>query len=74
MPNAIAYYRVLAQRARVIYHVSPYGRGDSPVGFGFDWTFDYYPLAYYRPGPEITVYRLGDGRCANVAGGTNTRS
>jgi Dolichyl-phosphate-mannose-protein mannosyltransferase len=74
MPNAIAYYRVLAQRARVIYHVSPYGRGDTPVGFGFDWTFDYYPLAYYRPGPEITVYRLGDGRCANVTEETNTRS
>jgi hypothetical protein len=64
LPDAIAYYRELARQSRVIYHVSPYGRGDAPVGFSFDWTFDYYPLAYRRPGPDITVYRLNGGRCA----------
>jgi 4-amino-4-deoxy-L-arabinose transferase-like glycosyltransferase len=63
VPDAIAYYRALAQNSRVVYHVSPYGRGKGPVPFGFDWTFDYYPLAYYRPGPEMTVYRLIGGRC-----------
>jgi len=33
------------------------------VSFSFDWSFDYYPLAYRRPGPAMTIYRLHDGRC-----------
>jgi hypothetical protein len=33
------------------------------VAFNFDWSFDYYPLAYARPGPLMTVYRLYGGRC-----------
>ena len=28
--------------------------------FSFDYSFNYYPLAYARPGPEIVVYRLRD--------------
>ncbi len=35
--------------------------------FNFDWSFDYYPLAYARPGPAMTVYRLRGGRCARLA-------
>jgi Dolichyl-phosphate-mannose-protein mannosyltransferase len=62
-PHAVAYYRALARQAEVVYRVSPYGRGKGPVAFNFDWTFDYYPLAYQRPGPEMTVYRLRGGRC-----------
>ena len=38
-------------------------RGRGPVAFNFDWSFDYYPLAYHRPGPKMTVYRLRGGRC-----------
>jgi 4-amino-4-deoxy-L-arabinose transferase-like glycosyltransferase len=64
VPLAIAYYRTLAQRGEVVFRYSPYGRGEGPVPFGFDWSFDYYPLAYERPGPSITVYRLRGGRCA----------
>ena len=26
----------------------------------FDWSFDYYPDEYVRPGTEVTVYRLRD--------------
>ena len=63
-PLAIAYYRALARGAQVAYHVSPYSAGASPPRFNFDWTFDYYPLSYRRPGPEMTVYRLRSGRCA----------
>jgi 4-amino-4-deoxy-L-arabinose transferase-like glycosyltransferase len=63
-PLAVAYYRALAAQAEVAYRVSPYGRGRNPVGFNFDWTFDYYPLSYERPGPQMTVYRLLGGRCA----------
>lgn len=64
VPQAIAYYRALAEQGTVAYRASPYGRGRRPVAFNFDWSFDYYPLAYRRPGPEVTVYRLHGGRCA----------
>jgi hypothetical protein len=64
VPNAIAYYRALALQAQVVYQASPYASGQGPVPFSFDWTFDYYPLTYDRPGPTMTVYRLHGGRCA----------
>jgi 4-amino-4-deoxy-L-arabinose transferase-like glycosyltransferase len=64
VPRAIAYYRELERRSDVVFHASPYHRGAKPVKFNFDWTFDYYPLAYARPGPEMTIYRLRGGRCA----------
>jgi len=60
VPQAVAYYRELQRRARVLLRVTPTGR---PQKFDFDWSFDYYPLAYSRPGPEIVVYRLRGGRC-----------
>jgi len=63
VPHAISYYQALARAGESLYHVSPYPTGRGPVPFGFDWSFDYYPLAYDRPGPEMTVYRLHGGRC-----------
>jgi hypothetical protein len=63
VPPAIAYYRTLKERGEVVFRSSPYARGEGPVPFGFDWSFDYYPLSYERPGPSITVYRLRGGRC-----------
>ena len=63
VPLAIAYYRALQRRGEVVYRASPYGAGQRPVAFNFDWSFDYYPLAYRRPGPEMTVYRLHGARC-----------
>jgi 4-amino-4-deoxy-L-arabinose transferase-like glycosyltransferase len=65
VPNALAYYRELERRSKVVYDASPYSKGKGPVGFNFDWTFNYYPLAYNRPGPEMTIYRLTGGQCAN---------
>jgi 4-amino-4-deoxy-L-arabinose transferase-like glycosyltransferase len=62
-PLAVAYYRALAAQAEVAFHVSPYAPRSSAPDFNFDWTFDFYPLAYSRPGPEMTVYRLRSGRC-----------
>jgi hypothetical protein len=64
VPDAIAYYRALARQGEVVYRSSPYASGRGPVAFGFDWSFDYYPLAYQRPGPVMTIYRLHGGRCA----------
>ena len=66
VPHAIAYYRELERQGEVVYHVSPYNSGKNHVAFNFDWTFDYYPLAFHRPGPEMTVYRLHGGSCASV--------
>lgn len=63
VPLAIAYYRALARQGEVVYRASPYTPGQGPVAFDFDWSFDYYPLAYDRPGPAMTVYRLHGGRC-----------
>jgi hypothetical protein len=68
VPQAIAYYAVLAKQGEVVYRASPYTHGENRVGFDFDWSFDYYPLAYHRPGPEMTVYRLRGGRCGNRPG------
>jgi hypothetical protein len=62
-PAAVAYYQALATRARLVYHVSPFSRGDSAVPFSFDWSIDYYPRQYHTPGPEMSVYRLSGGRC-----------
>jgi hypothetical protein len=63
VPGAIAYYKALSQQGEVVYRASPYALGKGPVAFNFDWSFDYYPLAYSRPGPQMTVYRLHGGRC-----------
>ncbi len=63
VPLAVAYYRRLAREGEVVFRASPYARGARAVPFGFDWSFDYYPLSYARPGPYVTVYRLHGGRC-----------
>lgn len=65
VPRALDYYRELERRSDVVFRASPYAKGRGPVAFNFDWTFDYYPLAYDRPGPEMTIYRLRGGRCAS---------
>ncbi|MFL5860605.1 MAG: ArnT family glycosyltransferase [Solirubrobacteraceae bacterium] len=57
-PSAIAYYAALANQASLMFHVSPFTRGDRAVPFSFDWSSDYYPRQYARPGPEMSVYRL----------------
>jgi hypothetical protein len=64
VPEALKYYAELERRSKVAYTVSPYSKGKGPVKFNFDWTFNYYPLAYNRPGPVMTIYRLQGGRCA----------
>ncbi|MEA2492900.1 MAG: hypothetical protein QOJ29_811 [Thermoleophilaceae bacterium] len=56
--NALAYYDELAHKSKVVYHVSPYKAGATPPRFDFDFSYNYYPTAFHRPGPEITTYRL----------------
>jgi hypothetical protein len=66
-PAAIAYYRALARRAQLAYRASPYAPGSTPVGFSFDWSFDYYPLSFRLPGPQMSVYRLRGPHCAGAS-------
>jgi len=62
VPAAVAYYDALARRGRVVLRVAPVAAGGRLPAFNFDWSFDAYPLAYQRPGPELIVYRLRDCR------------
>ena len=62
LAGAAAYYRRLERSARQVAVFSPYRPGAARPGFNFDHSFDYYPMAYQRPGPEIIVYRLNDCR------------
>ena len=65
VPGALAYYKELERRADTAYVASPYRSGAGPVDFNFDWSFDFYPLAYHRPGPTMWIYHLRGGRCAS---------
>lgn len=67
VPHAIDYYRRLRARSRVVFTVSPLRASADAVPFSFDFSFDFEPLAYYRPGPVMTVYRLDRGGCATGA-------
>ena len=73
VPRAVAYYRELDRRGEVVHVSSPYRRNAGPVAFNFDWSFDYYPRAYARPGPVMTVHRLDGGRCAGARRAAGTR-
>ena len=64
-PQAVAYYAQLANRAKLVYHVSPFPPKAHPVPFSFDWSIDYYPRQYTRPGPEVSVYHLTGGQCSS---------
>jgi hypothetical protein len=58
LPAALAYYRRLRGESTQILYESPYKRGRAPVPLHYDFSYDYYPTAYLRPGPEVRVYRL----------------
>ncbi len=70
VPKAIEYYRLLEHQGKVVYRVSPYKNDDGPdrpgktkVPFSFDFSFNYYPLSYERPGPDIIIYRIPGNEC-----------
>jgi hypothetical protein len=57
-PEAVAYYRALERRSRVLYRVTPLPGNRAVPPFSFDFSFNGYPLDYRRAGPEIVVRRL----------------
>ena len=63
VPEAVAYYTALAKAGKRVLTVSPLAGGSTAVAFNFDWSFDYYPASYARPGPLVTVYHLHGGAC-----------
>lgn len=65
VPQAIAYYAALERRGRLVHVSSPFAKGERAVPFNFDFSFNYAPLAYERPGPVMRVYRLRGGQCAS---------
>jgi hypothetical protein len=75
VPEAVRYYRELARRADLRWQVSPfapdagpkalpYGPLSAPVKYQIDRQGTTYELAYQRPGPMVSAYRLRGGRCA----------
>lgn len=54
---ADAYYRRLREASDVVRTFSPF-RAGTTVPLHFDWSFDYYPDSYVRPGTEVTIYHL----------------
>ena len=57
VPGALAYYRELERRSRVLLHLKPYSSAEAPP-FDFDLTNNLYGLEVTSPGPEIKIYRL----------------
>jgi len=60
LPDAVAWYALLRSRGTLLYRVAPAGGAQR---FDFDFSFDAYPLADERAGPEVEVWRLRGGRC-----------
>lgn len=58
VPGALAYYDRLKRESDLVYRASPYDKGADPVPLHFDFSYNYYPTAFNRPGPEVNIYRL----------------
>jgi hypothetical protein len=65
-PQALAYYDRIERESKQIFHASPYKQGAKPPKFHFDLSYNYYPTAFHRPGPDVRIYRLN--RCGQRAG------
>jgi hypothetical protein len=60
VPKALAYYQRLERESTHLLHLSPFKPGRRPVPLHFDFSYNYYPTAYYRPGGIVDVYQLKD--------------
>jgi hypothetical protein len=74
--RARTYYDALARHGTVRFSASPWGAVGSPGGpgkdvvlFDFDFSYDFYPLAYDRPGPYVQVYELNGPTCSAATDG-----
>src|SRR3954467_4702311 len=60
VPKALAYYQRLERESRHLLHLTPFKPGRAPGPLHFDFSYKYYPTAYYRPGGIVDVYQLKD--------------
>ena len=60
VPQALAYYERLERESQRVFRVSPFDPGRKRVPLHFDFSYNYYPTAYYRPGGVVDIYRLND--------------
>jgi hypothetical protein len=61
-PRALAYYRRLERESELLATFDPWKEGAEPPPFHFDLSYNHYPTAFDRPGPEVRIYRLRDCR------------
>jgi 4-amino-4-deoxy-L-arabinose transferase-like glycosyltransferase len=52
------YYRALDAASGDTATFSPFRAGADPVEFSYDFSFNYHPRAYERPGPVVEIHRL----------------
>jgi hypothetical protein len=60
VPQALAYYDRLERESKRIFYVSPYDPGADKVELHYDFSYNYYPTSFARPGPEVGIYRLNN--------------
>jgi 4-amino-4-deoxy-L-arabinose transferase-like glycosyltransferase len=60
VPQALAYYKRLEAESTHLLHLSPFKPGRKPLPLHFDFSYNYYPTAYYRPGGVVDLYQLKD--------------
>ncbi|HEX8054084.1 MAG TPA: glycosyltransferase family 39 protein [Thermoleophilaceae bacterium] len=60
VPQALAYYDRLERESKRVFYASPYDPGAEKVPLHYDFSYNYYPTAFARPGPEVGIYRLND--------------
>ena len=58
LPAARTYYARLDRESDRTQLFDPWRPDSKPPGFNFDWSFDFYPRAYARPGPLVEVHHL----------------
>ena len=54
------YYAALDEASEETVTFSPYRDGADPVEFSYDFSFNYAPRAFERPGPVVEIHRLRD--------------
>jgi len=57
-PRSLGYYERLERESKLLWQKAPYEKGAEPPKFDFDFSYNYYPTAFNRPGPEIKIYQL----------------
>jgi hypothetical protein len=66
VPDALAYYNRLERESKQVFTISPFRAGEKPVPLHFDFSYNYYNHAYYRPGPVVRIYELNN--CKQATG------